>query len=74
MSKTVFILSVALAEHERPRDVRLVAFDRAAVVDHDDRAFADRLRLDRAVGERGVVADLHAGALPGSRGGRTPAR
>ena len=61
MSKTFFILSVGLAEHERPGDVRLVAFDRAAVVEHDDRALADGLRLDRSVGQRGVLADLDAG-------------
>ena len=51
-----------LAEHERARDVRLIALDGAAVVDHDDRAFANRLRRHRAVGQRGVLADLHAGA------------
>src|SRR4051812_14643113 len=49
-----------LAEHEGPRDVGLVSFDGASVVDHDDRAFADRLRRDRSVGKRRVLADLNA--------------
>ena len=49
-----------LAEDERARDVGLVAFDGAAVVDHDDRAFANDLRRDRAVRQRGPLAGLHA--------------
>ena len=62
MSKTVFILSVGLPSTNVRVMSGLVALDRAAAVDHDDRALADRLRLDRAVRERGVFADLHAGA------------
>ena len=62
ISNTRFILSVGLPEHERPADIRLVALDVAAAVDQQDRPFADRLRRDRAVGQGGVLADLHAGA------------
>ena len=58
-----------LAEHERSGDVRLVSLDRAAVVDHDDRAFANRLRRDRAVGQRRVLTDLHAGPARETRPG-----
>src|SRR5215472_11433750 len=40
------------ADHERARDIRLVAFHLATVVDHDDAAFADGLGLTRSVGKR----------------------
>ena len=54
-------LLAGFAEHERARDVGLVALHRAAVVDHDDRPFADRLRRHRAVRQRGERAGLHGG-------------
>ena len=50
-----------LAEDKGARDVGFIALDRAAVVDQDDRAFADDLRLERAMRQRGVFADLAAG-------------
>ena len=53
-----------LAEHGRARDVRLVAVHRAAVVDLDDVAFAQLLRLDAAVRERGVLAEASPPAPP----------
>ena len=63
MSKTLRSCRLVrwLAEDEGAGDVGLVAFDGAAVVDEDDLAFADDLRLEGAVGERGVFADLAAG-------------
>jgi hypothetical protein len=50
-----------LAEGEAAADVGLVAFDGAAVVDEDQAAFLEHLRLDRAVRERGIAVDLATG-------------
>ena len=49
-----------VAEDEGAGDVGLIAFYCATVVDKDDLAFANDLGLQRAVGERGVFADLAA--------------
>ena len=57
-----------LAEDGRAGDVRLVALDRAAVVDQHHVALAQLLRLDAAVRKRGVLAeDRHRVALRAER-------
>ena len=58
----VFRFVGGFAEHKRTRDVGRIAFHRAAAVDEHDRAFPNSLRLDRAVGESGKLADLYIGA------------
>src|SRR5208282_2645928 len=50
------------AEHKRTGDVGLITFHGAATVDHHDRAVTNHLRLHRAVGERGKLANLYIGA------------
>src|SRR5258708_9838152 len=52
----------SLAEYKRARDVGRIAFHGAAAVDQYDRAFSNALRLDRAMGESGKLADLYIGA------------
>ena len=63
----LLLLVGGFAEDEGARDVGLVAFDGAAVVEEDDLAFLDDLGLERAVGQRGVLADL-AGGKAGEAG------
>ncbi len=50
-----------LAQNEGAGDVGGVALDFAAVVEHEDGAFAQRLRLARAVRQRGELVDVEAG-------------
>lgn len=50
-----------LAKDEGARDVGLVAFDGAAVVEEDDLSLLNDLRLKGAMGERGVLAYLAGG-------------
>ena len=67
-------LGRGVAEDEGAGDVGLVAFDETAVVDEDDLAFANDLRLQRAVGEGGVFADLAAGFAGDAACGRRQRR
>ena len=58
----LLLLVGGLAEDEGTRTCRTGSLRRcAAVVDEDDLALADNLRLERAVGQGGVLADLAAG-------------
>src|SRR5258708_30807376 len=50
------------AEYKGARDIGRIAFHRTATVDQHDRAFPTTLRLDRAMGETGKLADLYIGA------------
>ena len=52
-------LVARFAEDERARDIRSVAFHRASAVDQHDGSFANFLRCDRTMRERGILADLH---------------
>jgi hypothetical protein len=56
-----FHLVCGFAEDEGARDVRRVALDRAAVVEHEDGAFAKGLLPARAVRQRGELVDIEAG-------------
>src|SRR5215210_1256764 len=47
-----------LAQYERAADVGGVALHFAAAVDQQDRPFANHLRLDRAVRQRGILPRL----------------
>ena len=59
------LLSVGgFAEDEGAGDVGLVAFDIATVIDQNNLVLANDLRLQRAVGQRGVLSDL-AGGIAG---------
>ena len=53
-----------LAEHKCPRDVGLISLHGAAVVDHDDRIFAQHLQCSGPVGKGRVFIDFDAG-FPG---------
>ena len=57
------------AVDEAAGDVGGVAFDGAAVVDEDHFALADGLRLERAVGDGGVGADLAGGVAADAAAG-----
>jgi len=57
----LLLLVGGFAEDEGARHVGLVTFDGAAVVDEDDLALADDLRLEGAVGQGRVLGDLAAG-------------
>ena len=46
------------AENEGARNVGCVAFDFAAVIEHEDAAFAEGLLLTRAVRQRGELVDV----------------
>src|ERR1022692_3725915 len=50
-----------LPQHKRAADIGLVSFHRATIVDQHDGTLADDLRLARAMRQRGVFSDLHAG-------------
>src|SRR6185369_9016878 len=53
----LLLLVGGLAHNEGATDVRAVAFDLAAAIDKDDVVFLDRLRINGAVWECGVLAD-----------------
>src|SRR4029077_15505554 len=55
----VFRFVGGFAEYTRARDIGRIAFRRAAAVDQHDRAFPNALRLDRAMGESGKLANLY---------------
>src|SRR5262249_39782223 len=63
------LLAIArLTKDGRTGNVRLVAFDGAAIVDEDNVPDAQRLRLNAAVRESGVFAELGHGSAAISQG------
>lgn len=58
--KDLLLLVGGFTEDEGARHVGLIALDGAAIVDEDDLVLADDLRLEGAVGQGGVFADLAA--------------